>query len=379
MLLALFVASSLACADIFASCHKWAAHGGCAKYASFMELQCPRACGKCDDGASQIDPCKPEADAFGPGAIRAAFEAALDHEELSPSVLSEDPFVVQFDTFLTADEAGIVADTASKVGFDSSACAYRDGCEGSQMMSCVPVAMGDCWEHTVMRRFEAKMLKVAGAKAENCEAMSFLRYEKGQAFVEHHDQNAKIGLGKAGGPRVWTLYAFLSEPSAGGEFKMPKLGLSVQPKLGRAIMWPHVRDDDLVTPDLRTMHEGAAVEGGIKMGGNLHVHRGNLRTQVLAGCPALDPGIKHVFNYDPSNYPGATPLHDVVGFHGQGGAAPARGRRTDQCDDREWHLGAHCRRRRGQRPSDEATARVGRCDGHGKWRRWHRVAHGGEV
>ena len=49
-------------------------------------------------------------------------------------------------------------------------------------------------------------------------------------------------------------------------------------------MWPHLLDGDLVTPDMRTEHEGAKVVEGVKLGVNLHAHRSNLRTRVLAGC-----------------------------------------------------------------------------------------------
>ena len=35
---------------------------------------------------------------------------------------------------------------------------------------------------------------------------------------------------------------------------------------------------------MRTEHEGAKVVEGVKLGVNLHAHRSNLRTRVLAGC-----------------------------------------------------------------------------------------------
>ena len=65
------------------------------------------------------------------------------------------------------------------------------------------------------------------------------------------------------------------------------------------------------------------------MGVNLHAHRSNLRTRVLAGCVATGssatlspaattttttPLVSHTFGFESS--PGATPLHDLVGWHG---------------------------------------------------------------
>ena len=88
---------------------------------------------------------------------------------------------------------------------------------------------------------------------------------------------------------MWTLYTFLNDVPEGGHFRFPRLDISIQPKPGRAILWPHLLDSDLVTPDERTEHEGAIVlgeQGGRKYGVNLHAHRNNLRTRILAGCPA---------------------------------------------------------------------------------------------
>ena len=78
-------------------------------------------------------------------------------------------------------------------------------------------------------------------------------------------------------------------------------------------MLAHLLDDDLVTVDERTVHEGAVADGAYKMSVNLHCHRNNLRRRVL-GC---GHGLSHVFE----SAPGAAPLHDVIGFHAIGAVA----------------------------------------------------------
>ena len=117
-----------------------------------------------------------------------------------------------------------------------------------------------------MRRFEAKMLKVAGAKAENCEAMSFLRYEKGQAFSEHHDQNAKIGLGKAVGARWLDIMAqFLIESvllSLGGGLVGIGVGWLVMQVGGQLVQDIQL----LMTPDVVLLATGVSSMIGIFFG-----------------------------------------------------------------------------------------------------------------
>ena len=54
--------------------------------------------------------------------------------------------------------------------------------------------------------------------------------------------------------------------SAGGAFLLPRLGVSIPPRAGRAFLWPHLRDDDMLTPDERTEHTSAPVEEGTKYG-----------------------------------------------------------------------------------------------------------------
>ena len=41
-------------------------------------------------------------------------------------------------------------------------------------------------------------------------------------------------------------------------FRFPLLNISVPPKPGRAILWPHLMDSDLMTVEERTQHEGDA-------------------------------------------------------------------------------------------------------------------------
>ena len=311
------------CSNLHASCWRWAAAGDCDRLRSFMHVDCAAACGRCGVQPSE-DPCGAVTD-LAPGAVAESFRKAAALAHLKPTVLSEDPFIVVFDAFATPEEAAELASLAEGLGFEpsGSSCGYRPGGCNSSSMSCVPVHGGACWSHAAMRALEARMLEVAGLPAAHCEPLRFFRYNEGERFGRHHDAaGAPVPRRTPGGPRVWTLYVFLQAAASGGEFRFPGLGHSVAAAPGRAVLWPHLRDDDLATPDERTEHEGSEVREGTKVGVNLHAHRSDLRARVLGGCAAAGrgaaAGASHTFGYESSA--GATPLHDLVGWQGASAA-----------------------------------------------------------
>ena len=313
----------MSCSDAHAACPRWASDGHCDELSDFMDSECALSCGRCDGAASaDVDPCEPVPDAVGPGAISSAFATAAAMGRFSPRMVSDDPPVVVLDEFVGRDEAAEIAALSESVGFraSGSSCGHKELCN-SASVSCVPMSGGDCWAHRQMRELENRMLQVLQVPATNCEPLRFFRYFEGETFGLHHDAEGQIfEADTVGGPRVWTLYVFLSEPEGGGgHFNLPRLNVSIAPKVGRAVLWPHLRDDDLMTPDERTAHEGAPVGGGVKYGVNLHAHRNNVRTRVLAGCSGGVGGIAHVFDYETTV--GNSPLHDAVGF---GATAAAR-------------------------------------------------------
>ena len=329
----LCVPQCLACADDYALCRRWVAASPelCSVHGAFMNTHCALTCGQCDHNHSSLDdPCDPVEDSVGPGAVEQTFRRASLLAELQPTILSRDPFVLQFERFASKEEVGELRAQAEALGFGASgsSCGFKAQCNSSSL-SCVPVVGNPCWEVAGMRALEERMLRVVQLPADNCEPLRFFRYEPGETFALHHDAaGEQHAPNTAGGPRVWTLYLFLTgepEQHRGGDFRLPHLGIHVSARPGRAILWPHLRDGDLVTPDEWTEHEGARVLQGTKYGVNLHAHRGNLRRRVLSGCTLGASGgsgvaassapssARHTFPYEV--IPGATPLHDLVGMH----------------------------------------------------------------
>ena len=93
-----------------------------------------------------------------------------------------------------------------------------------------------------------------------------VRYEPGQFYKQHHDQNTALWTPQ--GPRVLTFFMYLNEVEAGGHTHFPRLNVSVKPRRGAALLWPSVLDADPNERDDRTEHESVAVVAGTKFAAN---------------------------------------------------------------------------------------------------------------
>jgi len=52
----------------------------------------------------------------------------------------------------------------------------------------------------------------------------------------------------------------------------PDLGITVEPKKGRALLWPSIMNAEPMIQDGRTRHQALPVEKGLKFGANAWVH-----------------------------------------------------------------------------------------------------------
>ena len=221
-------------------------------------------------------------DSITEGGITAAMEHMLGMAELTPSVLSKDPWVVQLDTFIDADE---VADVIRVGGhnFSRSLAGFADGFVPARTSYTSWCNIPSCENDDVMLRLKAKIIGALGScPMKNTEHLQVLRYEPGQFYKAHHDQNSPYD--SAPGPRIFTFFLYLSEVAEGGETHFPQLDLSVRPKPGRAIVWASVRDDVIYMDDPRTQHEARTVIEGVKYAANFWTHLRDFQTPHGAAC-----------------------------------------------------------------------------------------------
>jgi 2OG-Fe(II) oxygenase superfamily len=91
------------------------------------------------------------------------------------------------------------------------------------------------------------------------------------AFFSDYIHNQK---GRQCGPRILTFFIYLSDlpEGGGGGTDFPKLGLTVQPKKGSAVLWPSVYNAEPLTADKRTDHQALPVLIGTKFAVNAWIH-----------------------------------------------------------------------------------------------------------
>jgi prolyl 4-hydroxylase len=76
----------------------------------------------------------------------------------------------------------------------------------------------------------------------------------------------------------------LSDVVKGGGTDFPDLGITVQPKTGRAVLWPSTLNDKPMQKDKRTKHQALPVEEGVKFGANAWIHMYDYVTPQKDGC-----------------------------------------------------------------------------------------------
>ena len=78
------------------------------------------------------------------------------------------------------------------------------------------------------------------------EYFQVLRYEEGQFYKVHHDQNSAPFTPQ--GARLYTFFMYLNTPEAGGGTKFNDLDLTVLPRRGSAVLWPSLMDINVTLP-----------------------------------------------------------------------------------------------------------------------------------
>jgi len=270
--------SKTACVDDEKDCEGWALRGECYKNVEFMRSKCRKSCGVCG-------PFGPACERVGeaavqPGTMNKMFQRAVDEfPELGPRVLLDDPYVLQFDSFLTDEEADGIVSLCTDEFQRSLAGDYVSPVRTSTQCWC---NFQKCLKDPVMKRVEAKISRVTGVPVEYGEFMQIVKYEEGQFYKLHHDQNSATWSPQ--GVRVYTFFMYLNDVDEGGETDFPQLKLTVKPRKGSAILWPSVLNDAPNATDHRTNHAALPVVKGTKLGANMWIHMHDFRTASFKHC-----------------------------------------------------------------------------------------------
>jgi len=204
------------------------------------------------------------------------------------NILSESPWVVTFDNFLTDKETKALIKTVKKWERSTDTGETNEFGETGRILSSGRTSSnswctGDCSSHPDTRSILRKIEAVTGVPSDNYESFQVLKYELNQYYNTHHDYGHE-DVHLACGPRILTFFLYLSDVEEGGETNFPNLGIAVKPKKGRALLWPSTLDQDPESIDSRTMHEAKPVKRGLKYAANSWIHLFDYEKPNLWGC-----------------------------------------------------------------------------------------------
>lgn len=202
-------------------------------------------------------------------------------------LLSSEPWLLQIDDFLDAEEAsGLVALAEAHPFLDGAL--YTETPHGGQRASATSFCRGQCEWNMQAVNFASRTEALLNISALHFEPVQFVRYDPGQYYKQHSDF-VHEDVEKPPGPRLFTLFTYLSPPVRGGETRFPHAGKSVAPLPGRALVWVNAggyqgRKRFRWLPATHSEHEAMEVLEGTKYIANLWVHNHDFRTNQKYGC-----------------------------------------------------------------------------------------------
>lgn len=110
-----------------------------------------------------------------------------------------------------------------------------------------------------------------------------LKYTPGQYYRTHHDFDPRT-VTLPSGPRILTVFLYLSDVEEGGGTNFPDLNITVMPRKGKALIWPSVLDALPEKMDARTRHQALPVTKGTKLAANAWIHQYNMKIPITWGC-----------------------------------------------------------------------------------------------
>lgn len=233
-----------------------------------------------------------------PGGIEAMFRSLQGrYPQYNVEIVSQPPqgpWVATFEDFISEEEAEAIRRRTTadlKRSTDQGSIDAKTGVQ-EQVVSKSRTSSNSwctdrnqCSTDPMVQQLLAKISEVVQVPEPNFESIQVLRYEEGQEYKEHHDVGRKDYMNDMlAGPRLYTFFLYFNDVEEGGGTYFPKLNITVQPKKYKALLWPHLKDEDPRKVDMRTTHAALPVVRGTKYAANVWVHTRNFVLPNIWGC-----------------------------------------------------------------------------------------------
>lgn len=287
------------CRNKHSSCAFWSIIGECENNPSYMNINCAPVCKTCE--MLHIDTrCPPDpnaTDAFAnPGDVNKMFERIMSESmfaQYQPVVLSrppEGPWMVMFENAISDEEAERLIELGGEQGYELSADVGEEQEDGtyskkthSGRTSTNAWCVGACYDDPIAQTVMKRIANITGIPETNAENLQLLRYGPQQYYQTHSDY-IEYQRDRQCGVRILTFYMYLNDVEEGGGTEFPRLGKTVSPKRGRAVLWPSVLDEDPNAKDSRTIHTALKVIKGVKYGANAWIHNRDFQGANKRAC-----------------------------------------------------------------------------------------------
>lgn len=277
-------------------CIQWAALGWCDEDPHYMEKVCCPAC-KSAEMVDWLIQCPMDIHAphaWKPGDLNKFFKNLSKRKEYEPTVHSRPqgggPWIVTLENVISEQEANAIIEWGEVYGWEDSLVdgdVQEDGTWeavwSEDRTSSLAWCIDECMEDPIMQRVLDRISNITNMHSNHSDYMQILRYESGQFYLNHHDFH-HYQVYSSSGPRIMTVYIYLRNVSKGGGTRFPYLDITVTPKLGRALIWPNVLNEDPNVQDQRTHHEALPPIGDQKYGATLWWHQRDFKTADAQGC-----------------------------------------------------------------------------------------------
>ena len=194
-------------------------------------------------------------------------------------VVCLNPLVYYVDNFLTDDECERVIDSAKTDSEWRMRSLQESKVLGSAgaFFSTVRIAK-NTWvgnQHPKLKPILDRITELVRIPLQNAESLQIVHYEPGGKYEAHYDsfEYGNVSTWKTttdgnNGQRTLTVLLYLNTPEEGGDTSFPELGVSIQPKKGRIVVFSNL----IIGSDLRhplSKHAADPVVAGEKWMANL--------------------------------------------------------------------------------------------------------------
>lgn len=197
----------------------------------------------------------------------------MTYSKYSPKKISDSPWIVILDNFLSKDECNKLIHIPEK--WDSSTTIKNNVKSVNPGRTSFSFFCNEqiCLDNKIIKRVNKRINKITTIDKNNYEGIQLTKYNKGGFYKQHHDyiiekDNPEEFLRT--GPRILTVLLYLSDVTGGGGTSFVNLGHTINPKAGRALIWTNVHNN--FSKDERTQHEALEVISGTKFISQIWIH-----------------------------------------------------------------------------------------------------------